>query len=173
MLLKTSPTNTTKIGSVTLRWNDSRRMVHEDDGDLDMRGDLQISLDCRDADLRDVSRAAKAAELFRRLTTHGDFLCPHSNLRLRPVGLDSVGAVLMQIWRGERKCDAPPVAQLASLDPQQYTDGGDEAVISITWLRDVAKAIQRYDSALCKQHGTEEWDQLHEVISGRAAALAT
>jgi len=148
---------------------DTRRMVAAEPDDMEMRGDFTITITAQNASLDAIASAYLDARILKKVADLGDMLCPHSDSWLRPIGLDDLGDVMLQMYRGERKCDAAPVREMAHFDPANFTKAGEVAMRSIGWMRDVAIAIRSYRSALIAEDGssTAAWDNVHSTVYGR------
>lgn len=153
------------IHGVTVSWRDTRHMVNAEPDDIEMIGTFQVRISAQDADLDAIANAHLCAQTLQVAAGYADMCCPHSDLRLRAVGLSEVGTVLLQIYRGDRKCDVIPVSDMSQMDPARYSNGGDEAMKSVAWMRDVAMAICAYHDALCG-HGKPDLDAIHAAVYG-------
>jgi hypothetical protein len=116
--------------------------------DFDMRGELTMSATCTAATLSDVGSLYATMATIRDCSEHGDYTCPHSDARLRVTGAtDDCGDVLVQIFRGSRKCDAVPAIRLRAMRPEDYSRD-PVAAKSVAWMRDVGRAIVAHRSAI-------------------------
>jgi hypothetical protein len=134
-------TGSVRIGAATVEWF-LLRTGHEDEtGDVDVRDHDSITISAAKAPLDDMARAVAAAKQLK-FARHSPMICPHSDAWMQAVGLDDMGGVVLQIYRGDAKKSAAPVRELAHMDPANYSGGGPEAVASVAWMRDVARAVR-------------------------------
>ena len=155
-----------QIGSVVVRWHDTRH-VHEVPGndagaawDIETGGELTVALSATAAPLSDVIRAVRAAQDFAA-AAEMEYCQPGGEMSLVAEGLDDMGDIVLRIWRDGRRCDAVPVREMASLVPCGYTQGGGET--SVAWMRDIARIF--------RDRPRDEW---HDAIRAlRPSAPAT
>jgi hypothetical protein len=160
-----SAKNQIVLDGVTVAWSDTRRMREDETGDLDMVGSFRVTISASSATLSAIANALVCANTLEKIGNLGDLFCPHSDSFLRPVGLSPIGSVILQIYRGDRKCDACPVSDMSRLDPSRYSKD-ETAMKSITWMRDVAQAIVNYHDALCLARDEHEAaDTLHAEVN--------
>ena len=97
-------------------------------------------------DLETEGRAAKiAAEYDLRhappaVPDHIDPVKNHGELRLEVLGYAPNGAVLMQIWRGERKASVVDAPTMMHFIPADFTKSGAAHIIQ--WMVDIATALE-------------------------------
>ena len=97
-------------------------------------------------DLSTEGRAAKiAAEYDLRhappaVLDHIDPVKNRGEARLEVLGYAPNGAVLLQIWRGERKCDAVDAPTMMHFVPSDFTKSGAAHIIQ--WMVDIATALE-------------------------------
>lgn len=156
------------LDGVVISWRDTRQMVHSEPDDMEMIGDFKIGISATSASVKAIAGALICAQTLEKAAEQADMFCPHSDARLRAIGLSNIGSVVLQIFKGDRKCSAVPVSDMAHMDPAQYSNGGEEAMKSIAWMRDVATALRDYHDALCG-HGAPDLDALHYAVSATKA----
>jgi hypothetical protein len=135
---------------------------------MEMHGEFRIRISAQDADLSAIANAHICAKTLQQAADQADMFCPHSDARLRAIGLSDIGDVVLQVYRGDRKCDAIPVSAMSDMDPERYSNS-EEAMKSIAWMRGVAIAIRNYHAALCG-HGTPDLDAIHYAVYGKQEA---
>jgi hypothetical protein len=127
------------INGVKVSWSLGWRSHGEDDCErndqIDLTADGPVAL----GEMRDAYRAAEKLEMSRN---RGVSCCPYSDTLLEVVGVDNCGSVMLQIYRGDRKCSVAPASQLSHLDPTQYGEADEDAQRCVTWMRDVAAAYR-------------------------------
>jgi hypothetical protein len=160
------------MDGVDVGWEDTRRVVQAEPDDIECVGEFVVTLTANGAAIEAVRKALIAAELLKKAAELGELQCPHSDSSLRAVGLDSCGDVVLQIFRGEKKCDAVGARNLAHLDPARYS-GDAVAEKSVRWMADVAGAITQYRNMLASGTSRSElkaqWDHVWEAANGRKA----
>jgi hypothetical protein len=151
------------IDGVTVQWEDSRRLVAGPPDDVEVHGEFWVTISADMADLDAVGTALIDADTLKKSADLGDLLCPHSDSRLRAVGLDDLGDVLIQTFRGDRPCDVVPLRRLAHIDPHSYAKD-PVAEKSVRWMRDLARSIIRYREMLTQGASASElaaqWDSV-------------
>ena len=141
-------------------------MVASEPDDMEMLGSFRVIISASGAGLNAVANAYICGRTLERAADLSDFVCPHSDSMLRPIGLDSIGDVVLQIYRGEKKCDAAPAREIAHFDPARYSKD-PIAAKSIAWMRDVAQAITAYHDALISGvNESDARDTLHDDVYG-------
>jgi hypothetical protein len=148
------------IDGVTVQWEDSRRLVGGPPDDVEVHGEFWVTISADMAGLDAVGTALIDADTLKKSADLGDLLCPHSDSRLRAVGLDDLGDVLVQTFRGDRPCDVVPLRRLAHIEPSCYKDPVAEK--SVRWMRDLARSIIRYREMMIQGASADalatQWD---------------
>jgi hypothetical protein len=155
------------IDGVTVQWEDSRRLVGGPPDDVEVHGEFWIAISADRAGLDAVGTALIDADVLKKSADLGDLLCPHSDSRLRAVGLDDLGDVLFQTFHGDRALDVAPLRWLAHLDLSRYAKD-PVAQNSVRWMRDLARSIIRYREMVTQGASASElatqWDCVREKV---------